>query len=186
MQNLDRGALNFLQAFTLKALQHHQTKVKPKKRKAYGLELLYTALLGGGGVEPGVQQRAFDMLVKMLRTSECEGHRKRFMKLCCENLRNGQSVTQSLCLMSDIIGTFDSDNKKKKKVRPPSPAPPPPETQWAEVAFWIPPPPGSADARSSTDARLSWQKVQGREANRRRPQANRANHQGLVPTPPSP
>ena len=51
--------------------------------------------------------------------------------------------------------------------------PPPPWTPWAEVAFWIPPPRqgdarGSADARSSTDACLSWQKVQRREANRRR------------------
>ena len=40
-------------------------------------------------------------------------------------------------------------------------------TPWAEVAFWTPPP-RQGDARSSTDARLSWQKVQGREANRRR------------------
>ena len=53
-----------------------------------------------------------------------------------------------------------------------------------------PPPPrqvdasGSADARSSADARLSWQKVQGREANRRRHGLTEPTTKALCQPPP--
>ena len=55
-----------------------------------------------------------------------------------------------------------------------------------------PPPPrqgdarGSADARSSTDACLSWQKVQGREANRRRHRVTERTTKALCQPPPPP
>ena len=73
------------------------------------------------------------------------------------------------------------------------PPPPPPDRQgrtpWAEVAFWIPPPRqgdarGSADARSSVDACLSWQKVQRREASRRRHRLTEPTTKALCQTPP--
>ena len=64
---------------------------------------------------------------------------------------------------------------------------------WAEGAFWIPPPPprqgdarGGADARSSAEVCLSWQKVQGREANRRRHRLTEPTTKALCQTPPPP
>ena len=45
---------------------------------------------------------------------------------------------------------------------------------------------GSADARSSADACLSWQKVQGREANRRRHRLTKPTTKTLCQTPPPP
>ena len=48
------------------------------------------------------------------------------------------------------------------------------------------PPPGQGDARSSTDACLSWQKVQRREANRRRHRLTEPTTKALCQTPPPP
>ena len=45
---------------------------------------------------------------------------------------------------------------------------------------------GSADARSSTDACLSWQKVQRREANRRRHRLTEPTTKALCQPPPPP
>ena len=70
--------------------------------------------------------------------------------------------------------------------------PTPPFPPWAEVAFWSPPPPrqgdarGRADARISADACLSWQKVQGREANRRRHRLTEPTTKALCQPPPPP
>ena len=45
---------------------------------------------------------------------------------------------------------------------------------------------GSADTRSSADAGLSWQKVQGREANRRRHRLTEPITKALCQPPPPP
>ena len=66
----------------------------------------------------------------------------------------------------------------------------PPPVLLHSVAFCIPPPPrqvdarGSADARSSTDACLSEQKVQRREANRRRHRLTEPTTKALCHPPP--
>ena len=49
-----------------------------------------------------------------------------------------------------------------------------------------PPPSGSADARSSADACLSWQRAQGREANRRRHRPTEPTPKALCQSPPPP
>ena len=58
-------------------------------------------------------------------------------------------------------------------------------TPWAEVAFWIPPG-WQGDARGGAEAGLSWQKVQGREANRRRRRLTEPTTKASCHPPPPP
>eukprot|EP00906_Rhabdomonas_costata_P008692 RCo012346 len=69
---LDKNTLDFVQQFTVRALRCPQAKVRPKKKKTYGLDVLYETLLEGSGADPATQMAASDMLVTMLRGADCE------------------------------------------------------------------------------------------------------------------
>ena len=118
------------------------------------------------------------------RRSDCADGTCRLGPMCCPVPRGEEPKTHSIAIEATFttavagtaihLGVMPTPPPPRARpcAKPPSPCtldPPPPPPRQVDAR-------GSADARSSAEACLSWQKVQGREANGRR-------HRLTEPTP---
>eukprot|EP01119_Soliformovum_irregulare_P021052 TRINITY_DN6926_c0_g2_i1.p1 TRINITY_DN6926_c0_g2~~TRINITY_DN6926_c0_g2_i1.p1 ORF type:complete len:2370 (+),score=711.86 TRINITY_DN6926_c0_g2_i1:42-7151(+) len=104
----DKETLALVKAITTIALKQSNGNNKDW----YGLEIFWKVSQDDKIVSPVVASQAATDLVELLGTNEAQSQRMTYLDLCMENLKKGQSVSQTYSLMMKLLAIFI--NKRRK------------------------------------------------------------------------
>lgn len=85
-------------------------KRKTPKYEYYGFSLLYQAILDSSPLKQEYFHTAFNAVVTLGKNPNFKGIRERCMRLCCENVRKGLSVPQSLYIILHILSSYSTSS----------------------------------------------------------------------------
>jgi hypothetical protein len=107
---LDNDKLNFVKEWT--KISH----LKFKKKNNSGLDLLWNLMTESKDLDQQLTKIALKSLKDILVLEDFEVKRKKYMKLCLDNLKDHCSVSLSISLLMTLMNTYPSFGRKKKNV----------------------------------------------------------------------
>eukprot|EP01080_Neovahlkampfia_damariscottae_P001684 gene1684-453_t len=107
---LDFDKFNFLKEITKIYFS------KFKKKKNFGLELLWNLFFDFKSLDENLAKNSLKALKEILILDDFESQRKKYMKLCLDNIRDHCSIPQSINLLMNLMNTYPSNGRKKKNV----------------------------------------------------------------------
>ncbi len=83
-------------------------KRKTPKFDFYGMSLLYQTILDGSPLNQDYFSCAFDAMVTVAKNPHFKPVREKYIGLCCDNVKRGISVPQSIYLALHILTSYTS------------------------------------------------------------------------------
>lgn len=81
---------------------------KTSKFEYYGLKLLWEAIQDNSNMKNQYTQICFSALANIVKNENFKNEREKYLTLCCENIKKGISVPQSLLLSLHIFSSYSS------------------------------------------------------------------------------
>jgi hypothetical protein len=79
---------------------------KTSKYEFYGLKLLWDAIQDSSNMKIQYTHICFQSLAGIIKTENFKNEREKYLKDCCENIKKGVSVPQSLLLSLHIFSSY--------------------------------------------------------------------------------